>query len=159
MRSAARGAVLVGFWFLAWGEVSLANAVTGIAVAAALLATFPPRRESTTSGRFNVLGALRLTGYVVGQLVPANLLVARAVLAPRTRLHGGVIDYSLRRPSDEALNLMAHVIALTPGTSTVEADRESGVLTVHFLVLDDTARARASLARIEDLVTGTVGTS
>lgn len=157
MRSVRRGSVLLVFWFLAWGEFSLANLVTGIAAAATLLAAFPPRRSPSTPGGFSLLGALKLSGYVLRQLIPSNLLVAREVLAPRSRIRSGVIDHQLRRRSDEALNLMAHVIALTPGTMTVEADRETGVLTVHFLLLDDVEGARAALQRIDDLVTATLG--
>ena len=157
MRAVRRGAVLVVFWFLAWGELSLANLVTGIAVAATLLAVFPPRRRSSTPDGFSPVGALKLTVYVVGQLIPSNLLVAREVLAPRSRIRSGVIEHQLRHPSDEALNLMAHVIALTPGTMTVEADRARGILTVHFLLIDDVDGARAAMERIDELVTATLG--
>jgi multicomponent Na+:H+ antiporter subunit E len=126
-------------------------------VAGVLLAVFPPRRRSTDRVRFRPSGAVRLAVYVVGQLVPSNLLVAREILVPRARVRSGVLAYQLRHPSDEALNLMAHVIALTPGTMAVEAGRDTGVLTVHFLALDDVDRARASLRRIDDLVTATLG--
>jgi multicomponent Na+:H+ antiporter subunit E len=152
-----RGAVLVAFWLLAWGELSLANLVTGAAVAAVLLSVFPPQRRSSTPGGFRPLGALRLAVYVIGQLLPSNLLVAREVVAPRSRIRSGVLDHRLEHPSDEAMNLMAHVIALSPGAMTVEADREAGVITVHFLLLDDEERARAALRRIDRLVTATVG--
>ena len=47
MKAVRRGAVLVVFWFLAWGELSLANLLTGAAAAAVLLAVFPPRRSTT----------------------------------------------------------------------------------------------------------------
>jgi multicomponent Na+:H+ antiporter subunit E len=157
VRAAGRGAVLVVFWLLAWGEASVANVVTGVVVAAALLTVFPSRRQATTHHRFSPVGGLRLAAYVLAQLVPSNLLVAREVMARRSRIRSGVLHHRLRRPSDEALNLMAHVIALSPGAMTVEVDRERGVLTVHFLLLDDVDRARASLQRIDDLVTGTVG--
>jgi multicomponent Na+:H+ antiporter subunit E len=128
-----------------------------VLTAAALLVAFPPQRRAAGHIRFSPSGALRLTAYVLRQVVPSNLLVAREVVAPRSRVRSGVIEYQLRHPSDEALNLMAHVIALTPGTMTVEAVRESGTLTVHFLLLDDPERARASLERIDELVTAALG--
>jgi len=157
VKAVRRGAVLVVFWFLAWGELSLANLVTGVVAAALLLAVFPPRRSPTERIGFAPLGAARLALYVLGQLVPSNLLVAREILAPRSRVHSGVVEYRLHDPSDEALNLMAHVIALTPGTMAVEAVPETGVLTVHFLLLDDVERANASLRRIDQLVHATLG--
>jgi multisubunit Na+/H+ antiporter MnhE subunit len=55
------------------------------------------------------------------------------------------------------LTLMAHVIALTPGTMTVEATSDPPVLYVHFLLLDDLAEARRSLARLERLAVAALG--
>lgn len=157
MKLVRRGAVLVLFWFLAWGEFSLANLASGVVAATVLLVVFPPRRAQTHGVRLKPRGALRLVLYVLRQLVPSNVLVARLVVGRRSSVQAGVIEYQLREPSDEALNLMAHVIALTPGTMTVDADRAAGVLHVHFLRLDDPDAARASLRRIDDLVTATVG--
>jgi multicomponent Na+:H+ antiporter subunit E len=145
------------FWFLAWGEFSLANLVSGVAAAGALLIVFPPRRASTNGVKLNYLGAARLCAYVLGQLVPSNVLVSRLVLRADGDADSGVLPYRMRAPSDEALNLMAHVIALTPGTMTVDADRLTGTLQVHFLRLVDVDAARASLRRIDDLVTAVVG--
>lgn len=157
MKAPRRGLLLVLFWFLAWGELSLANLVSGIVVAAVLLAAFPPRRRSSSWVGFRPLGALRLVLYVLGQLVPSNLLVAREIVARDTRIRTGVLEYRLAHPSDEALNLMAHVIALTPGTMAVEAAPDTGVLSVHFLLLDDEDRAHASLVHLESLVIATLG--
>ena len=47
---------------------------------------------------------------------------------------------------------MTSVIALSPGTMTVDVDRESTTIYVHFFRLRDLAAARASLARLERLV-------
>ena len=157
MRLARRGGVLVVFWFLAWGEFSVANLATGVAAAAVLLLVFPPRRASTHGVKLHLGGAMRLALYVLRQLVPSNVLVARLVVGRRSGVQSGVIAYPLQEPSDEALNLMAHVIALTPGTMTVDAERAAGTLHVHFLQLADLDAARASLRRIDDLVTATVG--
>jgi hypothetical protein len=43
------GGLLVALWLLAWGEITLANVVSGAAVDAALLVEFParPRRSGT----------------------------------------------------------------------------------------------------------------
>src|SRR4051794_24166215 len=41
----ARVALLVAIWLLAWGEVSIANLVTGIVLAAFLLVAFPVARS------------------------------------------------------------------------------------------------------------------
>lgn len=158
MRAAARRAtLLIVFWLLAWGEVSAANVASGIVVAAGLLVAFPPHRRAVSGPSISPLGATRLVLYVLGQLVPSNVLVTREILSRRTRMRTGVLAYPLEQRSDAVLSLMAHVIALTPGTMTVEATSDPPVLYVHFLLLDDVAEARRGLARLERLAVAALG--
>lgn len=157
MRAARRVALLVAFWLLAWGDVSVANVASGLVVAAVLLVAFPPHRSAPTGRRLSPPGVARLALYVVGQLVPSNVLVTREILTRRSRVRTGVLAYPLEHPSDEVLSLMAHVIALTPGTMTVEATTEPAVLYVHFLLLDDLDQARRTVARLERLAVGALG--
>ncbi|HEX2048642.1 MAG TPA: Na+/H+ antiporter subunit E [Acidimicrobiales bacterium] len=157
MRAARRVALLVAVWLLAWGELSVANGVSGVGVAVGLLVAFPPHRRPTAPRRVSPLGVARLVGYVLVQLVPSNVLVAREILGRRSRIRTGVLAYPLRHPSDEVLSLMAHVIALTPGTMTVEATREPSVLYVHFLLLADLDQARRTVARLEGLAVAALG--
>lgn len=155
-RMAARVAALLALWLLAWGEVSLANILSGLVVAVALLVAFPARQQSPHSS-IRVLGMLKLAGYVLVQLVPTNVLVTREVLARRSRIRSGVLAYRLQHPSDAVLSLVANVVALTPGTMTVEATREPPTIYVHFLLLDDVEQAREGIARLERLAVGALG--
>jgi multisubunit Na+/H+ antiporter MnhE subunit len=52
---------------------------------------------------------------------------------------------------------MSSIIALSPGTMTIDVATDSSVLYVHFFRLDDVEGARASLARLEQLVTAAIG--
>jgi multicomponent Na+:H+ antiporter subunit E len=156
VRAGWRVAGLVLLWLLAWGEASVANVVSGVVVACALLVAFPPRARRST-GRVRLLGALRLLLYVGGQLVTSNYLVAREILSRRSTVRAGVLAYELRRPSDEVVTLMANVMSLTPGTMTVEATSDPAVLYVHFLLLDDVAGARRAISRLEELAVATIG--
>lgn len=45
MRLFTRLLLLVALWLLAWGEVTVANVLSGTAVAAVLLVVFPPTRQ------------------------------------------------------------------------------------------------------------------
>jgi multicomponent Na+:H+ antiporter subunit E len=158
VRAAARRAtLLVSFWMLAWGEVSVANAASGIAVAAGLLIAFPPHRQTVPGRSISPLGTARLVLYVLVQLIPSNVLVTREILSRRSRIRAGVLAYPLQERSDAVLSLMAHVIGLTPGTMTVEATTDPPVLYVHFLLLDDVAEARRTLARLERLTVAALG--
>lgn len=151
-----RLALLVALWLLAWGELSLANVLSGILAAAAILIAFPTRRRPGAGVRFGLLGALRLVGYVGVQLVLSNLVMAAEILRRRPRVQHGVLAHRLRRPSEEVVTVMTSIIALSPGTMTVDVDRASSTIYVHFFRLTDVDAGRAELARLEELVAGAI---
>jgi multicomponent Na+:H+ antiporter subunit E len=156
MRWGGRVVALVVLWLLAWGDVSVANVLSGVVLAAALLVAFPPD-EGPALGRVRLIGLVRLVTYVAAQLVTSNYLVAREIVSRRSRVRAGVLAYELQQPSDQVLTLMANVMALTPGTMTVEATSDPAVLYVHFLLLDDVDKARRLVGRLEELAAATVG--
>lgn len=157
MRLTARFVVLIALWLLAWGEASTANLASGLAVAAALLVASPPARHSGPPLRIRPLGVVRLLLYIARQLVTSNYLVAREIISRRSSIRTGVLAYPVQHPSDEVVTLIANVLALTPGTMTVEATRKPAVIYVHFLLLDDVHEARRAIARLERLVVQAVG--
>jgi multicomponent Na+:H+ antiporter subunit E len=155
--SPIRVLLLVVLWILAWGELSLANVLSGVVVAGVLLAAFPAAGDGRASVRVRPVPALRLVGYVLRQLVTSNILVTRVILSPRSKVTFGVLAYPVRYPSDALLTLMANVIGLTPGTMTVEATREPAVLYVHVLLLHDRDEARGTIAHLEELAIAALG--
>ena len=157
MRIVRRAALLMVFWLLAWGEVSVANVASGVVLVAILLVAFPPRRRTSGGHSVSVVGTTRLVLYVLAELVPSNVLVAREVVSRRSRVRAGVLAHPLEHPSAEVLSLMAHVIALTPGTMTVEATPEPPVPYVHFLLIEDVEQARRRVARLERLAVAALG--
>ena len=151
MRIVCRIALLVVLWLLAWGEVSVGNVVSGVAVAAALLVAFPLGPRASGRLRFSPIGAGRLAVYVLVQLVNSNVVMARQILRRRPETVPGVLAHRLSEPSEEVVTVMTSVISLSPGTMTVEVDAESRVIYVHFFLLRDLEAARTSLSRLEDL--------
>jgi multicomponent Na+:H+ antiporter subunit E len=151
MRLAGRITMLVALWLLAWGEISVANLLSGIAVAAALLVAFPPGERAGPRLRLSPAGSARLTAYVAVQLVSSNIVMTREILRRRSDLRPGVLAHRLRQPSEEVVTVMTSIIALSPGTMTVDVDRDSATIYVHFLILRDVDGARASLRRLEHL--------
>jgi multicomponent Na+:H+ antiporter subunit E len=71
------------------------------------------------------------------QLVRANVTLARTILAPRDRLRTGVVAVPLDDVSDGVLAVVVHLTALTPGTLTVEIERDPTVLYIHVTALRD----------------------
>jgi multicomponent Na+:H+ antiporter subunit E len=151
-----RAALLLGLWLLAWGEVSVANVLTGTAIAAAILVSFPLGDRSSGHLRVSWWGIVRLGGYVVSQLVISNVLMARQILRRDPDAQPGVIAHRLGHPSEEAVTVMTSIIALSPGTMTVDVDPGSTTIYVHFFRLRDVAAARSALLRLDGLVTAAI---
>ncbi len=156
MRLAGRVALLVALWLLAWGKITLANVVSGVIVAAALLFEFPPGGRASGSLRLNPLAIVRLVAYVHVQLLISNVVMARAILHPRPSADPGVLAHRLRLPSEEIITVMSSVIALSPGTMVVDVEDDSSTIYVHFFVLRDVGAARAVLVRLEKLVVAAI---
>jgi multicomponent Na+:H+ antiporter subunit E len=152
-------AALVLIWLLSWGDISVANVVSGIAVAAVLLVVFPMDRGVEASGRrFRPLAALRLLLAFGGELVLSNLQVATMVLGPcRTRT--GIVACPLRVRSDGLATFLANLITISPGTLTVEVDHDAPAMYLHVLRLDDPESVRRKVARFELLAVRAYGSA
>ncbi len=157
MRPVGRVALLTALWLLAWGEASLANMLSGALLASALLIAVPPSASRAAPVRMDLLAVLRLAGYVAVQLVTSNVVMTREVLRRSSTARPGVLAHRLREPSEHVVTVMTSIIALSPGTMTVDVDRTSSTIYVHFLFLHDISAARATLARLERLASLAIG--
>jgi multisubunit Na+/H+ antiporter MnhE subunit len=148
---------LLALWLLAWGEVSVGNVVSGIALIVVLFLAFPaaPRRERV---RVHPIAMARLLWFVVGQIVVSNVLVAREILGRPARIQIGVIAYPVQHPSALTLTLMSNILALAPGMLPVDVTDDPPVIYVHFLLLSHVDAVRSSVARLETLVVAAVET-
>jgi len=85
----------------------------------------------------------------------ANIDVARRVADPRLPIHPGIVRVRTELQSDAAVTFLANSITLTPGTMTVDVDRDHGILYVHWIDVKaaDTAEAtRLISARFERIL-------
>lgn len=155
MSFVVRALGLTVLWLLAWGQLSVSFVLSGLAVSIALLVVFPARRRSSGNLHFSPFGAVRLAGYIAVQLVVSTVLVAREIVSRRSRVHVGVLAHDMEHPSDEVVTVMSSLIALSPGTMTVEATPSR--IYVHFLLLHDLDRARRDLRRLERLTARALG--
>jgi multicomponent Na+:H+ antiporter subunit E len=157
VRLVRRVALLVALWLLAWGDLSVANVVSGVAVAAVLLVAFPLVRRTGKTTSADPLGLVRMVGAVALQLVVSNVVMIREILRRRPRAHPGVLVYRLEQPSEVVVTVITSIISLSPGTMTVDAAEDSSTIAVHFYDLRDVDRARAELGRLERLTVAAVG--
>ncbi|HET7655189.1 MAG TPA: Na+/H+ antiporter subunit E [Acidimicrobiales bacterium] len=158
MSVVARLVLLVAVWLLAWGRFDVVHVLVGLVLAVVLFVAFPmvPSGRRRIALSLRPVGVARLLWHVVVQLVRSNLLMTREIVSRRSRIHTGVIHYALESPSDLVLTLVANIIALSPGTMTVDATRDPRTISVHFLLLEDVSAAERSLAHLERLVAGAV---
>lgn len=81
-------------------------------------------------------------GYIpffVWECFKANIDVAYRVSHPDMPIRPGIVKVKTRLTSETGLTFLANSITLTPGTLSVDVDREGGFLYVHWInVLDDT---------------------
>jgi multicomponent K+:H+ antiporter subunit E len=92
--------------------------------------------------------AVRLALVVLWDIVVANLAVARRVLGPVARLRPGFVTVPLEPTTHpDAAALLASIIALTPGTVSVDIDEARTRILVHVLDLADPAALVAEIKR------------
>ena len=151
---------LTAVWVALWGSVTPANVLGGLAVGALVLRLLPGER--LPAGRpLSPVGLLRFAVVFADALVRSSLQVAAQVVRPRVVLHPGVVAVEVPGTDERLLTLLANSISLTPGTLTLEVDRERRLLHVHVLDVGPGARdlpaVRADLDRLERAASRALG--
>ncbi len=84
------------------------------------------------------------------ECIKANIDVAFRVLHPDLPIRPGTIKVKTRLRSDIGLTFLANSITLTPGTTTVDVDKDNGYIYIHWLrVKDGFDRASQTLPVVE----------
>jgi multicomponent Na+:H+ antiporter subunit E len=162
-RLLAHVAGLTTVWVLLWGRLTFANVTTGALASVALLVVFPVergRRDAPIAVR--PLAVLRLLLYFVIQLVVSNAVLTWQIVRPHPALRTGIVACQLHTRSPGLITLITDILALSPGTITVDVDTPDdggpSTIFVHVLRLDDPADVRARVARLERTVVVAFGT-
>lgn len=69
----------------------------------------------------------------IWEVLKANVDVAYRVLHPQLPIHPGIVKVKTTLKSDTALTFLANSITLTPGTMSVDIDRDIGIIYVHWI--------------------------
>lgn len=89
------------------------------------------------------------------EMAKANIDVALRVSHPDLPINPGIVKVRTTLKSDTGLTFLANSITLTPGTLSVDVDREKGVLYVHWIDVKDKDAAGATekiVKRFEDIL-------
>lgn len=139
---------LLVVWVDLWGDLSLANLLSGVVVVALVSWVFVdagPRPASPVRPR----AIVEYVGFFAASLVRSTWQVAQAVLSGRP-ISPGIIAFTMRDVSDAVVTLVANSFTLTPGTLTLDVryDGENAILFVHVFDLADETAVRAELERM-----------
>lgn len=121
------------------GQVIVA-AVLAVAIPLAVRRVFPVLPPIRRPG-----AALAYAALVLGDIVVANLRVARLVLGPVARLRPRLVEVPLEVRDPLVASVLAATVTLTPGTVSVDLDLERGVLLVHALDAPDDDSVREEI--------------
>lgn len=116
--------VLFGFWLLLSGRLDMMHLGLGV-VSSFLVALFSHDLLIRNSGGIRrclvvFIRFIPFLGWLVWQIIIANINVARLVIDPKMPILPGVIKFRSNLQSDVAQTTLATSITLTPGTMTVD---------------------------------------
>ncbi len=123
---------LIGVWLLLWGTVSVANIVSGLAVAL-LITVLLPLPAVPVEGRVHPVSLLRLIVVVGSYLVVSSVQVAWLAVKPGPPPLSAVLRAHLAIKSDLVLALAVNTINLIPGSIVLEIDRGRRLIYVHVI--------------------------
>ena len=140
--------ILFGLWFVVWcglnWPVSAQDAALG--VFASLFVTYMTADLAGGPGKEKVVRKRGISGNIIRiawflcyiavflwECLKANIDVALRVLHPGLPIRPGTVRVRVNLKSDAGLTLLANSITLTPGTTSVDIDREKGILYVHWI--------------------------
>jgi multicomponent Na+:H+ antiporter subunit E len=149
---------LVVVWVLLWGNVTVGNVLTGLAVGVVLILAFPlPPLELEL--RLHPVGLVRFVVRFLADLSVAGLRTVWQILGPAP-LPCAVLAVPLRSRGDLMLTATAVAVCAVPGSAVLELQRSTGTLFVHVMGSDSagTEQARADVQRLERLVVRAFGT-
>jgi multicomponent Na+:H+ antiporter subunit E len=83
------------------------------------------------------------------EVLKANIDVAYRVLHPKLPINPGIVKVKTELKSDTALTFLANSVTLTPGTLSVDINKERGTLYIHWIDVKskDTAAATEIITR------------
>jgi multicomponent Na+:H+ antiporter subunit E len=138
--------LLAVIWSFAWGEISPSVFTVGFLLAYGVLFLFRPVLPASRYFR-KLPQLIRLTGFVLYELVLSSLRIAWDVVTPAAFRHPGIVAVPLEAESDLEIALVANLVTLTPGTLSLEVGADPRVLFVHSMFAENPEEVRSVIKR------------
>jgi multicomponent Na+:H+ antiporter subunit E len=160
---------LTVLWIMLWGDLSWANVLGGVLIAAVVVLVARLDSASLRPTYFHPHWAVAYVVVLMWQLLLSNLRLAVEILTPGDGTHTAIIAVPIRGGSDAVVNLVANSITLTPGTMTIDVRRHErnefdydgdgiidemtagATLHVHCIYGADVDAVRLGILRLEEL--------
>ena len=134
---------------LAWsalnGEFTLNSILTGAVFGRLVLVILAKGRVFPAAGVGRVERSLSLFGYLLWQIVIANLRIATDVLSIRHRMRPGVIRLPLDVTGEGEILLLAAMINVTPGSVALDVSEDKTIMYVHVMNMLSPDHARREI--------------
>jgi len=140
------------FWFAIWCALSYPlsrlDVIIGV-VASAFVAYMTidlaaQIDEKKSAKKYNAISLLKrflwflyYVSVFLWECLKANIDVARRVLHPDLPIRPGIVAIKVNLKSDIGLTFLANSVTLTPGTTSVDIDKEKGILYVHWIYVKE----------------------
>jgi multicomponent Na+:H+ antiporter subunit E len=134
---------------LAWaafsGQFTLSSLITGAVLGRIVLMALAKGGVLSSDEVGRMERVVSLLGYLLWQIVMANLRVARDVISVRPRMRPGVIRLPLEVSTEEEIMLLAAMINMTPGSVALDVSDDRRVMFVHVMDMKTSDQARSEI--------------
>lgn len=161
LRVRAQLIALTVLWVALYDDISVANVLGGLLVAAVVISVAPRDDGEAPFAHLSFFPAVWYVLLLIWKLLESNLKLAWEILRPHPRLHTGIFAVPMRGRSDGVATIVANSITLTPGTLTVEVDRNGDDVTlyVHGMFTHDVEAVRREVLQLESRALRAFGTA
>ncbi len=127
-------------WFLITLNFNLAGIIFGV-ILSLITAIFAGGILIVTKRKFHLGRIIYTIAYIIKlfwEMLKANFNVAWIVIHPELPVKPGIVRVKTKLKRDSALTMLANSITLTPGTLTVDINKDKNVLYVHWIYVEST---------------------
>lgn len=100
--------------------------------------------DGKTVKKYSIIDNFKRAGWLLyyiaiflWECLKGNIDVAYRVLHPDLHIRPGTVKVKINLKSDIGLTFLANSITLTPGTTTVDVDKEAGYIYIHWIYVRD----------------------
>lgn len=134
-------------WVLLWGDLSLANLVSGFLLGLLITWVFP-LPPIDFHGRFRLWPHTKLIAILLFDLVRSSFVVAAQAFHFGHTMRNAVVRVDLKTHSDLYLTLTSELVSLVPGTLVMEARRQESVVYLHVMDVRSDADIEAARRKV-----------